>query len=118
MTGIKETQDGAAFFGALFSGVVKVAKDGKFQFWEAIEFRDAAALLPAAVNGYKEIDNELVDLDSEEGKALAATFAQHLELDIENQEDEALVERGVELSLEILSYINQIRQRKAQQEQA
>ncbi len=104
---IKETADAVAFVGALVSGTAKAAKDGNFSWWEAVEFRDAAALIPAAVQGIKAIPAELADLSDEEAKYLSMIFGDAL--DFESAVPEHLTERGVALSLEIVAYINEVR---------
>lgn len=113
MYGIKETTDGVNFFAELANGVVRSIRDGIFSWFEVVEFKDAAGLLPAAVNGAKEIPKEITDLDEAEARTLAETFAARLDLDLNNPQAERLAERGVAIGLQVLSYFNEIREFRA-----
>ena len=112
---IQQTAEGAAFLGALVTSVVRVAEDGKFKWFEAVQFQRPAALLPAAIEGYKEIGGELRDLDDNEATQVAQAFAKEAQLD-NSPEGEALAEEGAEISLKLLAFINKVRDfRDAQQ---
>jgi hypothetical protein len=115
--GIQQTAEGAAFFGALVTSVVRVADDGKFKWFEAVQFQRPAALLPAAIDGYKQIGAELRDLDPVEATQVSNAFAQEAQLD-NSPEGEELAEEGAEIALKLLAYINKVRDFRDQKETA
>jgi len=116
--GIKETGEAVDFVATLTNNVVDAAGDGKFDWWEAVKFRDSAGKLPAAINGYKQIVPEIADLDELEAEELKAIFAKGLDIPAPGDEEEVLIEEGVGVALQLVSYFNKVRAyRQAQKEQ-
>lgn len=114
--GIKETAEALQFLAQFANVTANVTADGKVTLIELLQFATLWPVISPAVDGYKQIPQELLDLDDAERASLKATFASALKLP--QEKTEIIFEDGLDLSLHILQFIGQIRDLKAQHAQA
>ncbi|MGL5131699.1 MAG: hypothetical protein ACRC78_04165 [Planktothrix sp.] len=109
--GIKETREALQLLGSFGSTTATVTADGKVSLVELFQFVNLWPVVAPGVEGAKSIPAELSDLSEEEEEDLKDVFARSLKLN--KIQIEAIWESGLSLSLELVQFINTIRDLKA-----
>ena len=95
MAGTKETQDIVKFVIALGNAIGKSLEDGKFSLRDIYNFLGILGMANAAVGNWKEVKNEIKDLDPAEIEELIALVRKNLKLN--DAELKARIDQGFAL---------------------
>ena len=104
MYGIQETKDVLSFVATLANQLSASLSDGTFDPADVVNFIPVLQKVIPAFDDINLVDDELLDLTSEEKDELVAFF--QAELDLEEDEIEAFVETGFAVALELFKFIN------------
>ncbi len=77
--GTKESKELATFGFSVVVGLKKSLADREVSFFDAVYFRDALSSASPALAGVKEVDDEMLDLDSAELADLEAFILEKME---------------------------------------
>lgn len=112
MHGIKESKEAAVFFGSLVNTTAQITQDGRVSLFELVDLVKLYPTLTPALDGIKAVPAELGDLDDNEINELKQTFANTLKLP--RAAVEYIFEDSFELSLQVVQFIDKIRDLKKQ----
>lgn len=107
MAGIKELSEAVSFMCSLASAISDAAADGKVTVADAVKLMPVLYKLPSALDGLDEVVNEAKDLSSEELAELSALVKE--QLDLEDDELEAVCEEAVDCVLKLYSLALKVR---------
>lgn len=114
--GIKETKELLVFLARFGNAINRALEDGKITWLDAGVLLEPLMASKAAFEGTSIIPQELADLDSMEAIDLSATVA--AELDLDDERAEVLTEKGLALGLALVAYVNEIRNKPGEPEEA
>jgi hypothetical protein len=107
MSDIKETKELVQFLTILANSTDLALADGKFNFLDFGLFFQLIPQLSPALNGLKNVPEEILDVDAAERAELVQLIEQTLQLRAPNTE--VLVEKGADLALHFAEYVREIR---------
>jgi hypothetical protein len=107
MAGTKELGEAVAFVCALASAISDAAADGKVTVADAVKLMPALYKIPSALDGLDEVVAEAKDLSGEELAELSALVKE--QLDLEDDDLEAVCEEAVDCVLKLYSLALKVR---------
>lgn len=107
MAGTKELGEAVAFVCSLASAISDAAADGKATASDAIKLMPVLYKLPSALDGLDEVVTEARDLSGEELAELSALVKE--QLDLEDDDLEAVCEEAVDCVLKLYSLALKVR---------
>jgi len=110
MNGIKELKEIVEFIGSLVTAADQATQDG-ISIEDVATFVAPMLLAPAAFAGLDEAKLELADLSQDELKELNDALA--IKLDLVNDDLEGLVEKALNIALEVYAILQKVKELKA-----
>lgn len=104
--GIKETSDLLKFLARLTGAIEKTLADGKVNLADVGYAFDPLLSVASAIQGIDQVDDEIADLDSEEGAQLVLLLEQ--ELDLDNEVAEELSAEGLALAISLVLFVKKV----------
>lgn len=102
--GVKETKELAEFLAAMGTSIGESMEDG-WSFLDVSNFIKPLSKLIPAFSGIGLVDDELADMDQDEYNEIFEVIK--TEFDLEDDQTEAIIERGIFLTGQFLQFIYQ-----------